>query len=168
MRGTAGEGSEFDESFDSIFLLAFTVGRRILQDRDEAQDIASETAARALLQWKRIGGAQHLEPWVKRVATNLSLDVVRKRQRSRTFSQPDISQTSLELADPDAAAELLAGLPRRQREVLALRYVLDLSEEEIAAALRISPGSVKQHASRGLAALRSKVPHPSSEINVAY
>ena len=46
-------------------------------------------------------------------------------------------------------------LPTRQREVLVLRYYLDLSEAQIADALEISPGSVKTHASRGLAALRT-------------
>ena len=44
-------------------------------------------------------------------------------------------------------------LPLRQRQVLVLRYYLDLSEAEIARTLRISPGSVKTHAARGLAAL---------------
>jgi RNA polymerase sigma factor (sigma-70 family) len=47
----------------------------------------------------------------------------------------------------------LRALPRRQREVLALRYYLDLSEAEIAATLGISAGSVKTHAHRGLDAL---------------
>ena len=46
-------------------------------------------------------------------------------------------------------------LPQRQREVLALRYYLDLSEAEIADALGISRGAVKSHASRGSAALRN-------------
>ncbi len=46
-------------------------------------------------------------------------------------------------------------LPTRQREVIALRYYLDLSEAEIADALGISTGAVKSHASRGAAALRT-------------
>ena len=46
-------------------------------------------------------------------------------------------------------------LPDRQREVLALRYYLDLSEADIAATLGISRGAVKSHASRGVAALRT-------------
>ena len=50
--------------------------------------------------------------------------------------------------------DALARLPRRQREVLALRYYLDLSEREIAETLGISPGAVKSHASRGADALR--------------
>jgi DNA-directed RNA polymerase specialized sigma24 family protein len=44
-------------------------------------------------------------------------------------------------------------LPDRQREALALRYYLDLSEADMAAAMKVSPGSVKTHLHRGLAAL---------------
>jgi len=56
-------------------------------------------------------------------------------------------------------------LPRRQREVLILRYYADLSEAQIAETLQISPGSVKAHAHRGLLALRDLVtdPRPSRE-----
>jgi RNA polymerase sigma-70 factor (sigma-E family) len=51
----------------------------------------------------------------------------------------------------------LRRLPQRQREVLAMRYYLDLSEAEIAEALGISTGSVKAHAHRGLASLRDRM-----------
>ena len=51
----------------------------------------------------------------------------------------------------------LRSLPDRQREVLALRYYLDLSETEIAATLGISAGSVKTHAHRGLATLADRL-----------
>ncbi len=51
----------------------------------------------------------------------------------------------------------LAELSPRQREVLILRYYSDLSELQIAEALDISPGSVKSHAHRGLAALRDQM-----------
>lgn len=51
----------------------------------------------------------------------------------------------------------LGRLPQRQREVLTMRYYLDLSEGEIAEALGISAGSVKAHAHRGLASLRDRV-----------
>ena len=47
----------------------------------------------------------------------------------------------------------LRQLPERQREALALRYYLDLSEAEMAAAMGISAGSVKTHLHRGLASL---------------
>jgi RNA polymerase sigma factor (sigma-70 family) len=51
----------------------------------------------------------------------------------------------------------LGALPQRQKEVLTMRYYLDLSEAEIADALGISAGSVKAHAHRGLAALRDRM-----------
>ena len=49
----------------------------------------------------------------------------------------------------------LGTLPPRQREVVLLRYVADLPELEVARQLECSPGTVKTHASRGLAALRA-------------
>ncbi len=57
------------------------------------------------------------------------------------------------LADRGELLTALRGLPRRQREVLVLRYYADLDVAEIAATLRISPGAVRSTASRGLAAL---------------
>ena len=51
----------------------------------------------------------------------------------------------------------LRSLPDRQRDVLVLRYYLDLSEAEIALTLGISAGSVKTHAHRGLASLESRL-----------
>jgi RNA polymerase sigma factor (sigma-70 family) len=50
-------------------------------------------------------------------------------------------------------AGALARLPHRQREALLLRYYLDLSEEEIAATMGISRGTVKSATSRALAAV---------------
>jgi RNA polymerase sigma factor (sigma-70 family) len=51
----------------------------------------------------------------------------------------------------------LATLPRRRREVLVLRFYLEMSEAEIAGTLGISPGTVKSTAARGLAALALKL-----------
>src|SRR5215203_6637725 len=60
-------------------------------------------------------------------------------------------------AETTAVRQAIARLPRRQRQVLVLRYYLDLSEGEIADALRISRGAVKGYAARGLGALESAV-----------
>jgi len=55
----------------------------------------------------------------------------------------------------------LGRLPQRQKEVLTMRYYLDLSEAQIADALGISAGAVKAHAHRGLASLRDRMEKPS-------
>jgi RNA polymerase sigma factor (sigma-70 family) len=57
------------------------------------------------------------------------------------------------LADRGELAQALRTLPRRQREVLVLRYYLDLDVAEIAATLRIAPSAVRSNCTRGLAAL---------------
>lgn len=59
--------------------------------------------------------------------------------------------------DAGAVLDALRSLPHRQQEVLVLRYWLDLPESEIAATLGISGGTVKTHASRGLAALATRL-----------
>jgi RNA polymerase sigma-70 factor (sigma-E family) len=56
-------------------------------------------------------------------------------------------------AEHDRMVAALRRLPGRQREALVLRYYLDLPEADIAATMRVSPGSVKTHLHRGLAAL---------------
>jgi RNA polymerase sigma factor (sigma-70 family) len=56
-------------------------------------------------------------------------------------------------ADRSTVTQLLATLPYRQRQVLVLRYFVYMTEAQIAYELGVSPGSVKTHASRGLAAL---------------
>ncbi|HLT16065.1 MAG TPA: sigma-70 family RNA polymerase sigma factor, partial [Acidimicrobiales bacterium] len=66
---------------------------------------------------------------------------------------PAAEATALAGDADDAVLRALRALPDRQREVLALRYYLDLSEAEIAATLGVSAGSVKTHAHRGLRAL---------------
>jgi RNA polymerase sigma factor (sigma-70 family) len=55
--------------------------------------------------------------------------------------------------DHDRVIAALRTLPARQREAVVLRYYLDLGEADIAAAMRVSAGSVKTHLHRGLAAL---------------
>ena len=92
------------------------------------------------------------------MATNLALDVGRKRATaaSRRFA----------LVEEDRAddvelrwdlQEALRALPRRQREVVALRFLADFSEQATADALSIRVGTVKSHASRGPSRLRSTV-----------
>ena len=78
----------------------------------------------------------------------------RRHPADAPLDEPGADDDVLRGVRRGAVIDAMAGLPRRQREVLALRYYLDLSEREIAETLGISPGAVKSHASRGAAALR--------------
>ena len=104
------------------------------------------------MHWRKIRG--YSEGWVVKVAGNLSIDSWRRNRRLQ--SDTTVDQV---MPEPDAARvdlhRALRKLSRRQREVLVLRFLADLSEADVAAALGCSVGSVKVHASRGLASLRT-------------
>ena len=147
----------FDEAFPRLFSVAYRVAFRLLGDRSEAEDVAQEACARAYSRWARV--ADYAEPWCVRVAGNLALDVLRARTRAAKRSGGE--------GEPAAAASVidervdlqraLAALPRRQREAVVLRYLGDQSEQQTATILGCSVGSVKTHASRGLARLREVI-----------
>lgn len=78
---------------------------------------------------------------------------VRRKHAARLASPPAQPDELPAAAERSELAQALRRLPRRQREVLVLRYYLDLDAAEIAATLRITQGAVRATVSRGLAAL---------------
>lgn len=153
MRADAG----FEEAFDDLFPRAFRVARRVLGDPTTAEDVAAETMARAFAHWRKIGDQPWREGWVVRVATNLSLDIARSRDRMTSVAMREEAREDDDVAVRLALVEAMARLPKRQREVVALRHLAGLTEAETAEALRVSQGSVKTHLHRGLASLRSRL-----------
>jgi RNA polymerase sigma-70 factor (sigma-E family) len=146
----------FDEAFPDLAALAYRVAFRLLGNRAEAEDVAQEALARAYARWRRV--RDHAAPWVARVAANLALDQLRAKARRQQVDLPvDAASGSAERAALDRMelARLLESLPTRQREVVVMRYLADRSEADTAEALGTSVGSVKRHAHRGLATLRT-------------
>ena len=143
---------DFDAEFDNLWGRAYGVAYVVLGDRGESEDIAQETLARALARWKKVSA--YAEPWVVRVAGNLAIDRVRQRQRTRGLPTNDVPGLDAQRVDLQRA---LVTLSPKQREVVVLRYVADLPEAEVAQTLGCSVGTVKTHASRGLAALRKSL-----------
>jgi RNA polymerase sigma factor (sigma-70 family) len=141
--------------------IAYRVAFRILGQREDAEDVAQEAVTRAAARWTKV--ADYAEAWVSRVAANLALGLVRKRRRAeRQVEQHAPEHESLALERLMLGQALLA-LPRRQREVVVLRYVADLSEKRVAELLGCSTGSVKRHSHRGLIALRARLSLPNTE-----
>jgi RNA polymerase sigma factor (sigma-70 family) len=148
--------ASFDDAFPELAAVGYRVAYRLLGDRTEAEDVAQEAVARAYARWRRVH--DHAAPWVARVAANLALDRLRAKGRRRQVELIDAaSRGSAERAAVDRLelARLLESLPRRQREVVVMRYLADRSEADTAEALGTSVGSVKRHAHRGLATLRT-------------
>jgi len=146
----------FDAQFDRLWNRAYGVAYVVLGDRGESEDVAQETLARALVRWKKVSA--YAEAWVVRVAGNLSIDRVRQRQRTRGLPTGDLPPLDAQRVDLQRA---LLALSPKQREVVVLRYIVDLPEAEVAETLGCSVGTVKTHASRGLAALRKSLEVPA-------
>jgi len=139
------------------------------------QQLAEETVQDAFVamhsRWSRLRNQELALAYLRRCVVNSSRSVLRHRTvenrylsaetsaRSAygTTEEPSAEARALEHATGERLLAALGRLSRRQREVLTLRYYLDLSEAQIADALSISTGSVKAHAHRGLIALRSDV-----------
>jgi RNA polymerase sigma factor (sigma-70 family) len=148
----------FESEYVGLFVLAQRSAQRIVGSVDQAEDLAAETLARTLAAWSRVH--TYAEPFVVRVATNLALDEVRKRKRRWNLDQlPAPQSVSSPQEDVVPRLVLIAALGRlsaRQRQVVVLRYVVGLNEQEVADVLRIDPGTVKVHVRRGLASLRRR------------
>ena len=155
----ADSAPTFEAAFDALFAAAYRAAFRLLGEREEASDCAQEALTRAYPRWDRLLRKGDPSPWVVRVAANLAIDRWRRAKRSDR-ARPTAETTHTDDDSVVTRAVLnaaLAELPRRQREVVVLRYVGDFSEAQVATALGVSPGAVKQHASRGLAALRAQL-----------
>jgi RNA polymerase sigma-70 factor (ECF subfamily) len=122
----------------------------ILGDREVAADVAAEAAVRVLERWER-GSIEHPTAWAHQVALNLA----RRRARREALEVRMLRHTRVEEAvDPPATPSevwvALRLLPSRQRAAIALRYLGDLTQAEIAQAMGIAPGTVAAtlHAAR--------------------
>lgn len=151
--GRAGVSGSFDERFDDLFALAMRPAWRLLNDRQEAENVAAEVLARALVRWNHLQASPTLPGWIVTVSTNLAIGHLRKASRAPLRPVVEVASAP----SPDDRLDLvdaLLTLPRRQRQALALRYFLDLSEADIAGQMGISVSSVKTHLQRGLRGLR--------------
>jgi RNA polymerase sigma-70 factor (sigma-E family) len=126
-----------------------------------AEDVVQESFVRLHRSWDGIRDLDAAPAWLRSTALNLARSGLRRRQvfgRLRVVPSDDAPSAESHAVlseDRRAVVEALRALPRRQREVLVLRYYAECSEAEIADLLDIAPGSVKTHAHRGLETLRA-------------
>jgi RNA polymerase sigma-70 factor (ECF subfamily) len=120
-------------------------------DRDAAVDATDEAMVRALERWHRVQAMESPEGWVYQVAVN----VLRRRIRRRSVERRLLARAAL--VDPPeldpGVWEAVMALPKRQREAVTLRYVLDFTEVEVARQMHVALGT----ASGTLAAARIRL-----------
>jgi RNA polymerase sigma factor (sigma-70 family) len=129
-------------------------------DQDTAQEMVAEAFARACASWRTVSRHPAPAAWVVRTALNANVSRWRRRNREVPVPDPglvtDMAATralSVSSVDPRIMAALMR-LPARQRQVIALRLILDLDTNSTAEMLGITPNTVMAHMARALAALR--------------
>ncbi len=138
------------------------VGANIADPR-LAEDLVAEAFTRAWVSWRDVSRHPAPRAWVVRTALNAGVSWWRRRHREIALGAQG-SPGFASCTDPgdgvDVDTVLMAAvrrLPWREREVVALRLILDLDTETTAKHLGIAPGTVRAHLSRAVVALRQEV-----------
>jgi RNA polymerase sigma factor (sigma-70 family) len=167
---------DLDGSFEALVVayerLVFGLALRVVGNRADAEEVAQDTFERAY--WALAGypaervAAMALRPWLATIARNLARNRLRRRPPpARPLEDGDgqplavaapaaaePAQVAERRGDRELLVELLAGLPRGQREAVVLRHVEGLAYAEVAEVLGRPVGTVKTHAHRGVRQLR--------------
>lgn len=150
----SGADGDFEAFFDATWTRAVRMVSRMGLNRQDAEDVVLDALAVVYDRWGRVRDLPYRESWMLKVAANRALRQLSRAKRRGSSFVEDAPAPDDEVATRISVRSAIAGLPRRQREVIALRYLADMPEDEVAQALGLNPGTVKQHASRGRAALR--------------
>jgi RNA polymerase sigma-70 factor (sigma-E family) len=165
----------FEGDFADFYSARFDAARRgayaLCGDWGEAEELTQAGFVRVYARWRRVSGG-NADAYLRTVITRLFLDT-RRRGRSRERSVAELPERSgpPESTRVDERHSLLAALQRvapRQRAVLVLRIVHDLSVDQVAEVLRCSTGTVKSQLSRGIEALRAAYRHVETAERSAH
>ena len=158
-----GDGRDGDTSFERFCLdahprlvaaLAHHCG-----DVHLAEELAQEALIRAGDRWSKVGGMDSPLGWTYRVGANLAASSFRRRGAERRALERRSAGRTDRYTDPDggdrvAVRDALAQLTDRQRQVVVMRYFLDLSVEQTGEVLGLRAGAVRMQSTRALVALR--------------
>jgi RNA polymerase sigma factor (sigma-70 family) len=147
------------DNYDGLVRLAAVV----VGDAGLAEQVVQDAFVKLATRWRGLRGLDCPAAYLRTIVLNgcrslLRHERVRDRHEERRSAAPvsDGPEPAALAGDRQhRVVSALRLLPLRQREALVLRFYLDLPERDIAAAMAVSPGSVKSHLHRGLAGLAS-------------
>lgn len=129
----------------------------LCRDSHVADDLVSITLGKLYRHWRKVSRADNPDAYAQRVLTRTWMNEVGRPWR-REKAQADLPDAALPelnpVAERDELGRWLAELGPRQRAVIVMRFYLNYSVEETAAALGIAEGTVKSQSARGLNTLR--------------
>lgn len=176
----AGERSSLDQLLRRHYDRVFAVCRRVTGNDADAADAAQEAMIAIVRGLAKFDGRSSFGTWTYRIATNASLDELRRRHRRPLASlgshhDHDAHSADAEVVDPDAGLRIeaigdrlaidvaLAELAEDFRVPVVLRDVGDLDYAEIAEVLNIPIGTVKSRIARGRSMLAAALARTSPE-----
>lgn len=146
---------------------AYRLAGYLMGDASAAKDASQEAVLRAWQGFPRLRDEGQFRPWFQRIVANVCNDQMRRRQvvAFAPLDDPQPEQVDPFRASLDriALGRALATLKPEHRAVVVLRYLLDLTNEEIADRLRIPNGTVKSRLHYAFVALRRELDH-STEV----
>jgi len=158
VRGLESFDAFYERERRSMVSLAYATSR----SRLAAEDIAQDAFVAAYRDWEKVGRLDNPATWVRRVVVNRSVSAIRRRiTATKALSRLLLTSERVEL--PALAAETehlwvaVRLLPRRQRQVVALHYVDQLTMSEIGDVLGCSKDSVNTHLRRARATLARRL-----------
>jgi RNA polymerase sigma-70 factor, ECF subfamily len=158
----SGDRVALDALLRTHYDRVYAVCRRITGNDADAADAAQNALIAIVRGLPRFDGRSAFASWAYRVATNASLDELRRRKRRGTVGLPDENEGEPAADDRPFDADVtermaldaaLDRLPDEFRAPVVLRDMLDLDYAQIAELLGIPPGTVRSRISRGRAAL---------------
>ena len=170
-RAAAGDLDAFNAIVGRYERAVYRASWAILRDQMQAEDATQDTFIRA---WNAVNSFQgeSARPWLLRIATNRSLDLIRQRTRQATgsldeqlaeqeprwstLSPPEVPEREAEKHElSDRLEKAIARLPEDQRVAIVLADVMGYDYSEIAGATDAAIGTIKSRISRGRTRLRS-------------
>jgi RNA polymerase sigma-70 factor (sigma-E family) len=133
----------------------------LVRDTSTAEEVVQDAFIAMHDGWHRLKDAEKALAYLRQAVVNRSRSVLRHRmvvEKNAPKPAPDMPSAehgAMALLERSAVIAALRDLPERQREAIVLRYYADLSEADIAAAMRISRGAVKSHTARAMASLKA-------------
>jgi RNA polymerase sigma factor (sigma-70 family) len=153
-RCKSGNRQAFNELYDLYAKAMFSISMRILNDRNEAEDVLQEGFLQAFKNIKDFDERVSFGSWLKRIIINRSIDVIRKQKH---IFQPIEDADHLESDEPpeenitynvNLVKDSIQELPNGFRIVLSLYLLENFTHKEIALQLNISEGTSKSQYNR--------------------
>ncbi len=170
-----GDRSAFEQLVDLYKEKIYYLAYRMLGNRQESEDVIQETFLRVYKNFDRYDHNQKFSTWIYRIATNLCIDRLRKRKASysldaeigdgdgmdgydRLTSEEPTPEKQLMISETQShIRNAIDKLPEKYKSVVVLRYLHDLSLQEISDIMDMPVTTIKTRIHRGREALRKKL-----------